>query len=37
MQENCYDTGQMQPEIYMVGWETWIWVPIEETCGGPNR
>ena len=28
--QNCYDTGQMQPEIYMVGWETWIWVPIEE-------
>ena len=20
----------MQPEIYIVGWETWIWVPIEE-------
>ena len=30
MQENCYDTGQMQPEINIVGWETWIWVPIEE-------
>ena len=29
MQENCYDTGQMQPEIYLVGWETWIWVVVD--------